>query len=351
MGRVEQDVYAHIAGVLVFRPFENLLVVQSCGPPGERRVEGAGVGLHLRALHVQKDRVHDLRAEPGNLKAVSRQVFLILGAVVGNHFRLALPLVHFKGAVHPAQLDDLAPRVEKMGEFMVAGAKLLFQPEDLFERIDRPAEFRLQEIAQLGLVHLCAERVFAVPAGHVAVIQALFMEEERATLQKAVDRHPPEPGQPESEPDPSVAVQPVTLIEEALGGVHDLVRRHAGVELQLRFRGFGADPLEQGALGELRLKQDRLERAPENALVERGVPVAVEHGEQPLQLLVFIAAPRGAEDDVPVEIHPAAAVVGLEVGREGVVPGTVPYDVVGSSFLELCNALIHSSKGAQKLRR
>ena len=234
---------------------------------------------------------------------------------------------------------------------MVPAAQLFFQPGDLRCRIDRPAEFRLHEIAQLRLAHFGAERILAVPAGQITVIQALLVEKERAALQEAVDRHPSEPGQPVSEAHLPVAVQSVAIKEEAPGGLHDLVRRHAGVEAQFRLRGSGPDPREHGALAELRPKQQRFERAPEYVLVKCGVPVLVEHGKQRFQLLILITAPCGAEDDVPVDVSAAAAVIGLEVRRKGVVPCAVPYDVVGAPFLELGNILIHSSKAKRKLRR
>ena len=108
MGGIKKDIHAHIPGVFVLRPGEDPLVVQFGSPPGEGWIEPAGVGLDRSRLHMQEDGIHDTGAEPGDLKPVPKQVFLIISAVVGDQFLLPLPLVHLKGVVDAMELNDFA---------------------------------------------------------------------------------------------------------------------------------------------------------------------------------------------------------------------------------------------------
>ena len=167
------------------------------------------------------------------------------------------------------------------------------------------------------------------------------MDDDPAPLQEAVDREPSEPGQAVFQPDFPVAVETELIEEELSGRLHNLIRRHIGTELQTGLRRLGAHGVQNRAAGELRLKQHGFQGVPEDGLVKGRIPVPVERGKQPLELLILKVAPRGTIDDVPVEIHVAVAVVGFEVRREGIVLCTVPYEVVGTPFLELGYRLIH----------
>ena len=222
-----------------------------------------------------------------------------------------------------------------MREFVIPAAQLLFQPHDFFRRIDRLAELGLQKRAQLRFAQLRSERIAAAVTGDVPVIKPLLVADDRPSLQEAVHRHPSETGQAISQPDLPVPVQPVALIEKASRSVYDLLGRHAVVQLQLRPRRFGAHGFQHRAGVELTPVQDGLQRVPEDCLIDGGVPVFVQHGEELFQLFILIVPSGGTEDNVPVEIHAAAAVVGLEVRRKRVVLRAVPYDVVGAPLLKL----------------
>ena len=178
----------------------------------------------------------------------------------------------------------------------------------------------------------------------MAVIQVLFVNDDPAALQEAVDREPSEAGQTMLQADFPVAAEPKLFEEELPCRLHDLIRRHIGIELQPSLCGLGAHGRQNRAAGELRLKQHGLQRVPEDGLIDIGIPVPVEHGKQPLELVILKVAPRGTIDDVPVEIHIAVAVIGFEVRRKGIVFCTVPYEIVGASFLNVSNCLIHSGK-------
>ena len=75
-------------------------------------------------------------------------MLLVIGAVVCDQVRLALTLMHLKGAVNPVQFHDLAACVEQMGKLVVPGAELLFQPDDALHRIDGLPEFGLEEFPE-----------------------------------------------------------------------------------------------------------------------------------------------------------------------------------------------------------
>ena len=167
------------------------------------------------------------------------------------------------------------------------------------------------------------------------------MNDNPAALQEAVDREPSEPGQAVFQTDFPVAVETELLEKELPGRLHDLIRRHTGGELQPGLRRLGTHGFQNGAPGEFRLEQHRLERVPEDGLINCGIPVSVEHGKQTLELLILKVASCGTVDDVPIEIHIAVAVVGFEVRRKGIVLGTVPYEIVSTPFLKVGDVLIH----------
>ena len=176
------------------------------------------------------------------------------------------------------------------------------------------------------------------------MIQVLLMDDDPAALQKAVDREPSWTGQAMLQPDFPIAVKTVLIEKELPGRLHNFVRRHVGVKFQAAFRRLGTHGRQNRAPGELRLKQHGFQGVPEDGLIDGGIPVSVEHGKQPLELFVLKVASCGTVDDVPVEIHIAVAVVGLEVRRKGIVFCTVPYEIVGAPFLNVGNCLIHSGK-------
>ena len=136
MGCIQKNVHTYIAGVLILFFREDLFVVKLCGPPGKCRINKPGIGFSICRLHMQQDRVHDAGTELGNQEPVPEQIFLIIGMVVGNQFRLTLSLVHFKRIVNPVKFNNFALRVEEMGEFVISATKLLFQLNNIFSRID-----------------------------------------------------------------------------------------------------------------------------------------------------------------------------------------------------------------------
>ena len=127
VGCVQKNIHAEITGIRVLGSGKDPFVIQFGSSPDERRIENTGIGFDRSGLHMQQDRVHDAGAEPGDQKPVLQQILLIIGAVVGDQLRLALPLMHFKGVVDPVKLTDLALCVEEMGETVIPGTELLFQ--------------------------------------------------------------------------------------------------------------------------------------------------------------------------------------------------------------------------------
>ena len=69
--------------------------------------------------------------------------------------------------------------------------------------------------------------------------------------------------------------------------------------------------------------------------------ISVKHGKQLFQLSILIVTSRGTVDDIPVEVHIAAAVIRFKVRHKGIILRTVPYDIIGAPFLEIRNRLIH----------
>ena len=255
--------------------------------------------------------------------------------------------MHLKAAVHSLQLHDFSAGKEQVGEAVLSGAELLFQLQDMLGRIDGFPEFRLQESAQLRLAQLGGERKVVVPALLVPVVQVLLVDDADIPLQKTVYRQPPEAGQPVFQADFPVPVQSVAFIKVCSGGLDDFIRRHARIKLQFAFFRLRAHPLKDGAPAELGLEQNRLQRVPEVAFIHGRVFVPVQRPEQLFQLFVFIVLPRRAEDDVPVEVHVAVGVIGLEVRHKGIVLCAVPYDVVRAPFLKVCDVvLLHGLQGA-----
>ena len=338
---VQQDVHAHVPGVFVGEAAEDPVVVQLRAPPGQGRVDGAGIGLHRHRLHVQEHGVHDAGAELCDLHPVRELVCLVIGPVSGDELLLPLSLVHLKAAVDPAELHDLSAGVEQVGEAVVSGAKLPLQLQHLLGGVEGLAELGLQKVPHLRFGQLAAEGVLLGPGGHVPVVELLFVEEDGPALEEAVHRKAAEMAQPVLQADPPVPVKAVALIEKGAGGLHDLPGAHGGVQTQLRLRRFRTKPGQGGTLCQLRAIEQRLQGVPEQGLVKGGVPVLVQHGEEPFQQPVVIVPPCRAEDHVPVEVHLALGVIGLEVRHEGVVPGAGPYDVVGPPLLQVCDALLH----------
>ena len=325
VGCIQKNIHAEITGIRVLGSGKDPFVIQFGSSPDERRIENTGIGFDRSGLHMQQDRVHDAGAEPGDQKPVLQQILLIIGAVVGDQFRLALPLMHFKGVVDPVKLTDLALCVEEMGETVIPGTELLFQLHNAFRRVDGLPELCLQELTQLRLGELGADRIVISPGGSIPGVEVFLMNDDSAPLQEGIDREPPEVGQPVFQADFSVTVQPELIIEELPGRLHDLFRRHFGVELQTGLHWFRAHALQNGASGKLCLEQDGFKRVPEDPLVDGGIPVLVEHGKQFFKLLILVVASCGTIDDIPVNIHIAVAVVGLEVRSKRIVLRTVPY--------------------------
>ena len=325
VGCIQKNIHAEITGIRVLGSGKDPFVIQFGSSPDKRRIENTGIGFDRSGLHMQQNGVHDAGAEPGDQKPVLQQILLIIGAVVGDQLRLALPLMHFKGVVDPVKLTDLALCVEEMGETVIPGTELLFQLHNAFYRVEGLPELRLQELTQLRLGELGADRIVISPGGSIPGVEVFLMNDDSAPLQEGIDREPPEVGQPVFQADFSVTVQPELIIEELPGRLHDLFRRHFGVELQTGLHWFRAHALQNGASGKLCLEQDGFKRVPEDPLVDGGIPVLVEHGKQFFKLLILVVASCGTIDDIPVDIHIAVAVVGLEVRSKRIVLRTVPY--------------------------
>ena len=266
---------------------------------------------------------------------------MIIGAVVGDQFRLALSLVHLKRAVDPVQLDNLPLRVVEVREPVVSAAELFFKLQNTLGRIDRLSEFRLQKVPQLRYRQLCADGIVRLPGPRTAVIPVLLVDDDPSPLQEGIDREPSQMRQPVFQAYSPISIEPVAVKKELPCGVDDLIRRHFGIEFQIRFGRRGAQACKDRAAADLPVVQDRFDGIPENRLIDGGVLISVQHGEQLFKLFIFIVASCRTEDEVPVNVHIAVAVIGLEVRCEGIVLCAVPDDVVRAPLLKIRNIPFH----------